>query len=110
MSISWTVRQRPPVRAWERVVSRLLWQVRLTGQRLAATSDFSGWRFRAYAKLAKLEERWSMRVTQADMLLAKCPMCGQQKMHVILRPGETRWTNRKVCFGCQHDTPHQAEH
>lgn len=63
-----------------------------------------------YMNLARLEERWSKRVTQADMLVAVCPMCGQQKMHVILRPGETRWTNRKVCFGCQHESIHQAEH
>lgn len=110
MSITWEVRQRPPVRTWELLIGRLLWSVRSIGQRFAATSDFSGWRFRAYAKLAKLEERWSKRVTQADMVLAKCEMCGEQKMHVILRPGETRWTNRKVCFGCQWDSPHQAEH
>ncbi len=98
------------MRTWELLVSQVLWQVRLLGQRFAASSDFSGWRFRAYAKLAKLEERWSMRVTQADMHLAVCPVCGQKKMHVILRPGETKWTNRKVCFGCQQESPHQAEH
>ena len=110
MSISWAERQRPPVRAWEHLVRQALWSARQLGMRFAATSDFSGWRFRAYLKLAVLEERWAKRVSQADLHLAVCPMCGQQKMHAILRPGETKWTNRKVCFGCRYDSVHQAEH
>lgn len=110
MSISIFERERPPVRLWERVVSRVMWRVRLIGQRLAATSEFSGRRFQIYEVIARAEERWSRWVTQADLHLAVCPRCLQQKMHVILRPGETRWTNRKVCFGCQLETSHPDEH
>lgn len=111
MSVMWTERQRPPVAGWERLVGRALWRVRLLGQRFAATSDFSGWRFDVvYRRIANLETEWSRHISQADMVLAHCPTCERPMMHVILRPGATRWTNRKACFGCRRDSVHQSEH
>lgn len=84
--------------------------VRARGQALAARSDFRGWRMTLYRMMARVDERWSRRTSQADLHLAPCPRCASPKMHVILRPGADASTNRKVCFGCRLDTPHPREH
>lgn len=111
MSIVWTERQRPPVSSLEKAIRSALWRARtLALDHLAASSNFTGWKDRVYRIIARAEERWAMHVTQADLHLTRCSGCGEMKMHVIMRPGVTKWTNRKICFGCQLDTPHPSEH
>lgn len=108
MSITWTERERPRVARWERAVQRALWTVRT--HVFDVVRDFSGWRWNVYRLVARVEERWSRHLSQADLHLTACPRCERPMMHVILRPGADARTNRKVCFGCQLETPHPSEH
>ena len=110
MSVTWTERERPPVTRWERVVQDALWNMRSRAMSIAAHADFRGWRDRAYRFVARVEERWARRVSQADLHLCACPVCRAPKMHDILRPGTDASTNLKSCFGCQTVTAHPSEH